>query len=850
MKSFISLCSRTSFAAATLIFFVEPAFSETGALSPSAARAERVAKRAWGWGPTKLIEGTLRGKTHVEGEPTFLPGVSVLVTDPTSGLVVARGESDGSGAFALTILPGTYRVTASLAGFSSWVREPVVVEAGKDVELDMGLSIAPVEETVQVRAEKSSDVPLSIPQTATSVESVRGDLVDVAPVSGSDFQALLPLLPGVVRGPDGRVSVKGGQATQSSLLVNSTTVTDPVTGDFGFALPADAIESVTLLPNPYAAEYGRFSSGVSAIATRQGGDTWRFLVNNFIPRPRIREGVLRGFESFTPRLSVTGPLLKGRLYLAQTFRYRNVKTRVPVRPEIRNDQRLQSFDSFTQLDLRLGARHRLTGTLSVFPSDLDFVNVDTFNPREVSANFHQRGWNAAISERATLSEAAVLETNVAFKRYDVEIFGQGTEDMEIRPDGNGGNFYNRQDRATETLELLQTLTLQKQGVGDHLVKFGFDVLHSRFEGESESRPVNVRRADGSLAQRLEFGPSSTESARTADLALFAQDRWRIREPLLFELGARVDRDGVLERTNVAPRAGISWSVLPSGRSVLRGGAGLFYSQTTLNVKAFESYESLRVFRFQEDGVSLAGAPTSYAPRRVLGLETPSSFTWNLEYDQRAGDRWLFKANYLRRNGRDEFIIDPGEPGEPGNSTLDLSSRGRSRYWELELTTRYALADTELFFTYVRSQAKADLNALDRFYGNFRNPIIRANEFSLADTDVPHRFLFRGSVGLPGGLKVSPVLEVRTGFPYSLVDENQDFVGRRNLGGRFPRLVSLDVDVQRRVTIGKLKARIGFRVFHVFNNFAPRDVQRNVHAPRFGTFSNSLDRQFRLNFQLG
>ena len=129
------------------------------------------------------------------------------------------------------------------------------------------------------------------------METIKGDLINVAPLRGDDHTAYLPILPGVVRGPDGRVNVKGGRATQTTLLVNTSNVTDPATGDFGFNLPVDAIESVTLLPNPYAAEYGRFSSGVSTIVTRRGTQKWELSFNNFFPKFRWRDGRFRGFRS-------------------------------------------------------------------------------------------------------------------------------------------------------------------------------------------------------------------------------------------------------------------------------------------------------------------------------------------------------------------------------------------------------------------------------------------------------------------------------------------------------------------------------------------------------------------------
>src|SRR5512134_1713489 len=125
------------------------------------------------------------------------------------------------------------------------------------------------------------------------------------------------------------------------------------------------------------------------------------------------------------------------------------------------------------------------------------------------------------------------------------------------------------------------------------------------------------------------------------------------------------------------------------------------------------------------------------------------------------------------------------------------STGKSRYWEFEVTGRYLGGERQdLTVSYVRSRGFADLNNYDQFYGNFRNPIVRANEHNLIPTDVRHRLLVRGTVGLPGRWDFAPVLELRSGFPWSAVDEFQDFVGPRSRTGRLPAVRTLDFSIAR------------------------------------------------------
>ena len=201
---------------------------------------------------------------------------------------------------------------------------------------------------------------------------------------------------------------------------------------------------------------------------------------------------------------------------------------------------------------------------------------------------------------------------------------------------------------------------------------------------------------------------------------------------------------------------------------------------------------------------------------------------------------------MRRTGNNELILHRMESGDGG--TLRLDSNGRSRYWELELTSRLLAGRHEMNFSYVRSRSQGDLNVFDAFFGNFRNPIVRPNQFSVTETDTRHRFLFRGAFVVQKWT-VSPVFEGRQGFPYSLVNKDRDFVGIRNLGGRFPHVRVLDLDVQRPLRIAGYDTWVGVRVYHLFENEFPRDVQANIDAPAFGRFTNYVEQSIGLTFRI-
>src|SRR5262249_17813924 len=154
-----------------------------------------------------------------------------------------------------------------------------------------------------------------------------------------------------------------------------------------------------------------------------------------------------------------------------------------------------------------------------------------------------------------------------------------------------------------------------------------------------SRPVEIRRLDGSLAERTVFSGRTNQDTSGFEIAAFVQDRWRPAARLTFEAGFRIDRDVVVERINYSPRAGVAVGVAPEGRALLRGGFGKFVQRTPLNVDTFTTFETRTVSRFTVDG-ALLGAPIAFVNTLDPSLHTPEAYVGNVEWNQRFGRRLL------------------------------------------------------------------------------------------------------------------------------------------------------------------------------------------------------------------
>ncbi len=470
--------------------------------------------------------------------------------------------------------------------------------------------------------------------------------------------------------------------------------------------------------------------------------------------------------------------------------------------------------------------------------------MSTFRPGETTPDFNQKGWSIGAIDRFAIWSDLVVETTLSLRSFEIDVNTKNLTPMVYAPESQRGGFFNDQDRDVTSFQWVEALSLSRDlWHGQHVFKFGADLQRSEYAGESVSRPVEIRRLDGSLAERIEFGGPTEQQVKGTEFALFAQDRWRFSSRLTFEFGLRLDRDAVVEGINWSPRAGAAYSVLPEGRAIIRGGFGKFVQRTPLNVDAFASFEPRTVTRFAPDGAPLA-EPVTFSNVVDGPLRTPEAHVGNVEWDQRFGRRVLLKVAYLGRSGSHDYVISP----DPAAGALRLSSSGESGYRELESTVRYLGGERrDLTLSYVWARGTADLNDYDQFYGNFRNPIVRGNEHNLVSTDVRHRLLLRGVVGLPWQLDFAPVVELRSGFPWSAVDEFQDFVGPRSRSGRLPAVRTLDFSLARPWKFRKYRFRAGIRMYNVFGDSAARDIQTNTTSPFYGTAYNPIERSIGFVF---
>src|SRR5262249_3501278 len=440
-----------------------------------------------------------------------------------------------------------------------------------------------------------------------------------------------PLIPGVVRGPDGLLNISGLRSNQAALTFNSANGTDPVTGEDAIELPIDAVSSVQVRGAAYAPEFGLSAGAVTLVATQKAGDSWDVTVNDLEPRVRRRGGEFRGIESWTPRVTIGGPIVAGKLQLLESAQYEYSQTQVFGLPPFESDTKVQSFESFTRADWLRSQTDRLTLSALISPRTTTYAGLNTFNPQSVTADIDTHNVLASVADQI-ITGGGVIDARASVKQFDATIGpSRGLAPMRLAPDVNSGSYFNDQDRTSRRAEGFVSYSFTPVGPA-HLVKLGGGVTYETFVGVSVNRPVEIIRADGSISKLFAFAGAGRLDQNKTAVRGFAQDAWTPASRLSVPYGVRYDYDSIASGVNVAPRGSVSLVASSDGRTVVRGGGGLFYSAVPLNVASFDQLQQRVVTVFGDDGTT----PVSVTPlSNVNGsaLRAPRSTTWNVEVDR-------------------------------------------------------------------------------------------------------------------------------------------------------------------------------------------------------------------------
>jgi outer membrane receptor for ferrienterochelin and colicin len=794
-------------------------------------------------GQTPNTMGQIQGTVFVQDSQgqSCVPNAKVMLLAP----VVMETKTHESGKFEFRdVPPGTYIIEVEAPGLVA--TQEVTIEVAKVAQFSLELKPTTVQDSVTVTAAASESTAASpSPSGTVSASTLRN-----APNIDDRAESILPTLPGVVRGPDGRINMKGARNTQSGALVNSANATDPATGSPGIAVPIDVVSSVQVISNPYDPQYGKLTGAVASLETKTSDfDTFHLSVQNFIPRARVRGGTVFGVGAATPRVTFTGPIWADHIAVTQSLEYRFVRTPVNSLPPFQRDTTLVSFNSYTQFDFNLTPKQTATISLAVYPQRLQYMGLNTFTPQQSTSDYHQRGYQLYGQHRYLTGNESVLTSQFSYKTFDVDLTPAGSRPYQLLLDTTEGGFFNSQKRRASRFDWEEMYQFApRHFLGTHQWGAGLEYAYSSYSGVQTFSPVEIQGAAGTPIERITFTGNGHSDVSQHEVTWFAGDRWTVSQRLLLDLGLRFDSDTVTSSVHAAPRVGFQLALTRSGRTMLRGGIGEFYDRVPLMIPSFQWFPERTVFILNPAGQVTSS--TAYTNRVIGDLHNPRSTAWNLALSQKVSSGLLLQVGYEQRNTVNDFVVSRVD-GTAGTGLVTLSNNGSQSYKELQVTGRYQFRKQFLSASYVHSEAYGDLNDFFQFFGNVPKPVIQPDGQGRLSFDAPNRFLFSGEFHAPWKLLFAPVFDLHTGFPYSVQDEYREYVGPRNTR-RYPEFSSFDLQVSRPVSIPaggdrRIRARVGIAVFNLFNHFDPRDVQNIEDSPRFGGFFNGAWREYRGKF---
>jgi hypothetical protein len=754
-----------------------------------------------------------------------LPGVRIDVYRDDK--VIETLTTGGDGTFELAPGPPTDMVEATLQGFDT-IRVP------RSAADRIVLAIARASAVTEVVASALTSSGSSMEHLGSTMAA---PLAQRLPASRPRILQSLPLLPSVVRGRDGLLRIGGTRPHESALWIDGFDVTDPVTLTSAIDLPNESVKGMAVVRDPVSATFSGVLGSMASIETTAGTGAFHAGVQGFIPRPRLnsRYGLGR-IEAFFPRAYASGRIgSRARYFSSIELNFE----RVPV-PGVTTQSGTPAVGasgivSFARIDYQLTASSTLTLEGLFLPAKSSFSGLSPLQQPESAPDVTARDLFGGIVDRIVLGSRDLLTLRVGVMNHRSNISPAGTGQAVLRPDGWQQNWFSAVD-ATGTRPSL-SITWDRSGLtaaGTHTLSVTGDLQYRRMSASMSHQRIRIEDDLGRLTRSIEFAavlrPIATSDARGG--AGF-RDLWDVTARLQLDLDLRLDGYQGSTVVTPSPRIGVRYALDDEGRTTLKASAGRFVGRPPLGAQAFGQFPARYDRSFDpESGAEL----TSFTFRPVARqLELPRSDGLTLEIERKIRPGLEAQAAFRVRNARSLPTVMVGRYG--GDAVL--ASAGDSVYRELQVSVRQVwTADAQLFVSYVRAESRVESNDFGSMFTNLDAPLLEPNDqASPAISDVPHRLRGWATFTLPRRIVISPAVDWRTGFPYSVQDIRRHYVSGFNTE-RLPAFFAVDLTAFKTVDVFTRKMDLGIQVFNLTNHFNPRDAISVADSPRFRELTNN------------
>lgn len=531
-------------------------------------------------------------------------------------------------------------------------------------------------------------------------------------------------------------------------------------------------------------------------------------------------------------------------------------------------------------------------------------------------------YNFLGSLTSTLSSNTVNQFTYQYSHFDNRINATTDLKLLVFPDGIsvGRNGNVPQQTLQKKHQFRDDLTWNR---GNHGFKFGGDFTYIPLLGglfafnsapeydfnftieEIFSDPVAFPqglRTPGVVGQILLSGgdPNFNLRENPKQFAVYAQDDWKITPRFTLNLGLRYDVDlGFVDsahaaenrafralqiigspfarktveddKNNLSPRIGFAWDIRGDGKSVIRGGYGIYYDQSFLNVPLFavqQANPEIYATFLNDDADLNIDSPPPAIPSplnnplpgtrgRMLDpdFESPYTQQWNLGYAHELGSNMALEFDYVHILGLHEFttldinprtgpllgatrndpaadfprVLQPlidahaaeltaafGTPSPFARISV-AQSDGRSRYdaFTVAFKKRYA-NKYQLNAHYTLAKSQGWFGASSDFGFLPQNQFVKFDPINFGPTneDERHRFVLSGIFDLPWDFQIAPILQLASARPYNvmpdcLCDINRDGVtnDRDSVNPEVDDQTKLPINSERGDSFSQLNVRV-------------------------------------------